>query len=293
MKTLTKITLVTVLSLSSLSAHSLWINSFESFTHKPGHIAVGLGWGHMIPVDDILNAPNGKVIVDKFTITSPDDKIAKLRIPSSKEQNPTSKTLNFNIYEADLGFQKIELKKESKKGVYKIEARSKPTFYTQYIDTKDRTRLKLTTMDKIKDIKKVLMSVKYQAFAKAYLTLEKWEEQKATNQGLEIIPLTDLSNVNVGDLVEFDILFYGKPLHTSAKDMDYITAKSNTFGQNDGFSLMSYIKEGQAQFRIQTSGQWIVNCYHKEDVTKDGKLKELYGKVNSIFHSASLTFNVK
>ena len=283
----------TTLSVSSLSAHSLWVNSFESFTHKPGHITVGLGWGHSIPVDDILNSPNGKVIVDKFTVTAPDGKVTKLRIPTSKVKDPTNKTDNFDVYGADVGLQKLALKKNSKKGVYKIEATSKPTVYTQYIDTKDRERLKLTTMDKIKDIKKVLMSVKYQAFAKSYLTLDNWSEQKATGKGLEIIPKTDLSNVKVGDLVEFEVLFYGKPLNVSAKSMEFITAMSNTFGQNDKFALVSFLKKGKAQFRVQSAGQWIVSCNHKNVVTKDGKLKDLVGKVNAVFNGASLTFNVK
>lgn len=278
---------------SHLLAHSLWINSFESFAHQPGYTTVGLGWGHSLPIDDIMNSPNGQVIVETFTLTSPSGHITKLAIPTSEPKEPTQKGDNFDIYSADIGFQKIALKKESEKGVYTIEAKSKPTFYTQYLDTKDRERLALTTKDTIKDIKKVLMSVKYEAFAKSYLTLGKWQDQKATGNGLEIIPKTDLSNVRVGDLVEFEVLFYGKPLHVSASSMDYITASSNTFGQNDGFALMSYIQEGKAQIRVQSAGTWMVSCSHRDTVTKEGELKELFGKVDFVFNGASVTFNVK
>jgi uncharacterized GH25 family protein len=295
MKTYKSLLVIGTLFLSThLSAHSLWINSFESFVHKPGHTTVGLGWGHVTPIDDILNSPNGKIIVEKFIITSPDETTIKLRIPSNKVQEPTQKNKNFDIYAADIGLQKIALKEGSQKGVYKIEAQSKPTFYTQYINTKGQTRLKLTSKDKINDIKKVLMSVKFQAFATSYLTLGKaWEQPKELGKGLELIPLTDLSHVRVGDLVRFKVLFYGKPLNVSAKSMDYISASSNTFGQNDGFALMSYVKDGIAQFRVQSAGQWIVTCNHKDTVNKEGKLKNLFGKVNYVFNSASLTFNVK
>ena len=282
-----------LLTSSSASAHSLWVNSFESFSHKPGHTTVGLGWGHSIPIDDLLNSPNGRVNIQSFTVSSPNGEKTALRLPSSALGKASQKGKNFDVYEADVALQKLALKKDSKKGVYKIEAVSKPTVYTKYIDVKGKERLKLKTMDKIKDIKKVLMSVKYQAFAKSYLTLGKWSEQKASNKGLEIIPKTDLSNVKVGDLVEFEVLFYGKPLSVSAKSMEYITARSNAFGQNDGFSLMSYLQEGKAQFRVQTAGQWIVSCNHKDVVTKDGSLKDLQGKVNAVFNGASLTFNVK
>lgn len=293
MKKITATLLLSGIYTSTLLAHTLWVNSFESFIHQPGHTTVGIGWGHSLPVDDIMNSVNGKVIVEKFSITSPTGKETLLKVPESKIKDPDIKTSDFDVYNADIALQKIALKTESKKGVYAIKAQSKPTVYTKYIDTKDRERLKLTTLDKIKNVKKVLMSVKYQALAKSYLTIGEWQKQKASHEGLEIIPKTDLSNVKVGDLVEFEVLFYGKPLNVSAKSMEYITASSNTFGQNDGFSLMSYIKEGKAQFRVQKAGQWVVSCNHKEAVTKEGKLKHMYGKVNSLFYGGSLTFNVK
>ncbi|WP_151951206.1 DUF4198 domain-containing protein [Aliarcobacter butzleri] len=296
MKNIKKLLFVSVmffLSLVNLNAHSLWVNSFESFTHKPAHIIVGLGWGHLMPIDDILNSPNGRVIVEEFKITSPNGEIINLDIPSSEPKEATKKAKDFDVLSADLGFQKIALKENSQKGVYKIEAKSKPTFYTEYIDTKGNKRLKLTTMDKLDDIQKILMSVKYEAFAKSYLTIDKWEEQKATNKGLEMIPKTDLSNVKVGDLVEFEVLFEGKPLHLTASSMDYISANSNSFGQNDGFSLMSYIENGKAQFRVQSAGQWRVSCNHRDTVTKDGSFKDLFGKVEYVFNASTITFNVK
>ncbi len=293
MKIVKNITLAIFLSVSSLYAHSLWVNSFESFTHKPGHTTVSLGWGHSLPVDDILNSPNGKVLIEDFSIINPSGEKLKLNIPKTEDVKASKKNANLEVFDAKIALQKIAFKKDSQKGVYTIQAKSKPTFYTNYIDKKDRQRLKLTTMDKIKDIKKVLMSVKYEAFAKSYVTLDKWSERKATNKGLEIIPKTNLSNVRVGDLVEFEVLFYGKPLNVSAKSMDYISASSNTFGQKDGYALMSYIVEGKAQIRVQSAGQWIVSCTHKDTVKKDGKLKDLYGKVNFVFNASSVTFNVQ
>ncbi|PIE64860.1 MAG: hypothetical protein CSA26_05885 [Desulfobacterales bacterium] len=61
-----------------------------------------------------------------------------------------------------------------------------------------------------KIIKKVLFSVRYQAFAKSYLTLEKWVKPVPVGYGLEITPLTDLSTLKVGDMVEVDVRFHGK-----------------------------------------------------------------------------------
>lgn len=293
MNILKKITLITVLGASNLSAHSLWVNSFESFAHKPGHTTVSIGWGHTMPIDDMPNSVNGKVNVENFTITTPNGKTTNLKLPNAKIEEAKIKTDEFDVYTNDLALQKIALKKDSPKGVYTIKANSKAAFYTQYIDKNNKKRLKFKSKDKLKNVKKVIWSVQHQTFAKSYLTLGKWSERKALGDSLEIIPKTDLSKVKVGDFIEIEVLFFGKPLNMSPNSMEFITAYSNTFGQNKGFSLFSAIKNGKAGFIVQTPGQWIINCHHKEEVTKDGKLKDFYGKVNQVFHSASLTFNVK
>lgn len=276
-----------------LNAHSLWVNSFESFTHKPGHTLVSLGWGHSMPLDDILNSPNGKMVIEKYNFISPDGKKLGLSLPSAKTAEPLKTSLNADVFDGVVGMQKVAFKKESLSGTYALEAISKPNFYTQYIDKNGKERMQLKPLDEIKDAKQVLMAVKFQAFGKAYLTLGKWQEQKPLGHGIEIVPQSDLSNVKVGDLLKFKVLFNGKELDASAKSLDYITAHSSSFGQSDGFSLFSYVIKGNAQFRVQSSGKWVVNISHKEDITKDGDLKELYGKANQAYYSASLTFDVR
>lgn len=110
---------------------------------------------------------------------------------------------------------------------------------------------------------------------------------------LEITPVTDLSNLRVGDLVQVEVLFNGELLSVTAKSVDCITAYSSGFGQSDLFSLQSYIMQGKAQFRVQSTGQWMISVNHKEDVTSDGPVKEVSGKADQVFHGASLTFTVK
>lgn len=90
-----------------------------------------------------------------------------LKIPSSESVKVIKETKSFDIYD-DVGVQKIALKKDSLKAVYKIDAKIKPTFYTAYIDTKDRQRLKLKPKNELKNIKKI--------FATSYPTLgDKWK----------------------------------------------------------------------------------------------------------------------
>jgi uncharacterized GH25 family protein len=280
-------------SVSVVQAHSVWINSFESHAHNSLHTMVSLGWGHALPMDDILSSPNGRIAIERFELFDPSLYKANLLKPEFKLSTPDRTTDNFDLFAADLGVQKVALKKDSAKGVYQFSAVSRPSFYTQYIDKKGKTRLQLKAKNDIRDIKKVLMAVKFQAFAKSYMTLGDWKNPEPLGHGLEIIPKTDLSNLHAGDLVQVEVLFYGKPLTVTAKSIEYITASSNSFGQSDGFSLFSYIKDGKAQFRVQSAGQWMIGVNHKDDVTPDGSLKDLFGKVDQVYHGASLTFNVK
>ena len=234
-----------------------------------------------------------KCTLERFELLDPALKKTDLIKPEFKLSEPDLSTDNFDLFAADLAAQKVALKKDSAQGVYQFSAVSKPTFYTQYIDKKGNKRLKLKPKNEVKDIEKVLMCVKYQAFAKSYLTVGKWTNPKPLGHGLEIIPRTDLSDLHVGDLVEVNVLFCGKPLNATAKSIEYITAYSSSFGQSDGFKLFCHIAEGKAQFRVQSAGQWMISVNHKNDVTADGSLKDLYGKVEQVYHGASLTFNVK
>ncbi len=244
-------------------------------------------------MDDILNSVNGRTAIERFELIDPAMNKTALALPASEVAKPTESTANVDIFAADLAVQKIAFRKNSVPGIYQVGVVSVPAFYTQYIDTKGKERLKMKPRDEIDDIDKVQVSMKYQAFAKSFMILDRWKEPKPLGHGLEIVPRTDLSNLHIGDLVEVDILFYGKPLHSSAKSMEYITAASSSFGQSDKFALFSYIQEGRAQFRVQSSGQWGIFVAHKDNVTKDGALKELYGKADQVYHTASLTFHVK
>ncbi len=278
---------------SMAQAHSVWINTFEATAHQPGHVMVSLGWGHTLPMDDILNSPNGAMQVADFDLIAPDMRRTRLQKPSSQISKPFVDTDNFDIFTGDLAVQKVAFKKDTIPGVYQFVLASQPNFYTQYLDKQGKPRLKLKPKNEIKDIDKVLMAVKFEAFAKSYATIGKWTQPKPLGHALEIIPRTDLSDVHVGDLVEVDVLFCGNPLSATAKSIDYITAHSNSFGQSDGFALFSYLMDGKAQFRVQSAGQWMISVTHKDDVTKDGPLKDLVGKADQVYHAASLTFSVK
>ena len=285
--------LTVLLTAASAQAHSLWINVFESHAHQPHHALVSLGWGHVLPMDDILNSPGGRIALDRFELLDPALNKTGLIKPEGGSGAPVQTSDSFDLFAGDMALQKVALKQEAAKGVYQFSAASVPSFFTRYIDPAGRTRLQMKPRNEISDIKEVLMSVKYQAFAKAFLTVEKWRDPKPLGHDLEIIPLTDLSSLRSGDLVAVQVLFHGQPLTATARSVEYITAHGTSFGQSDGFALFSYIIDGKAQFRVQSSGQWMISVSHKDDVTPDGPLKDLLGKADQVYHGASLTFTVK
>ena len=275
---------------ASVFAHSLWVNSFESTAHKPGHAIVSLGWGHELPLGDMLNSPGASVAVSDFYILDPKGKKIALYKPENAAPSSHFKNESLEIYKADFATQKVALSDKPAKGVYTVAATSQKAYYTIYLDKNSKQHFKPKAKDELPDIATLITSTEYQAFAKSYFSVDKWDEQKPIGHALEIIPLTDLSNVKAGDLVKFKVLFNGKPLNVSFKSIEYLTATSNSFGQEDGYQLFSYILNGVAQFRLPSKGQWLLNIYHTEQL--DPSAKD-YKKFNTQMTSATLTFNVK
>jgi len=148
-----------------------------------------------------------------------------------------------------------------------------------YIDNNGKKRLKLKPKSELKNIKKVLFSMKHQAFAKSFFTVGKWKEPKALGHTLEIVPLSDLSNVKVGDMVEVNVLFNGKNLSATPAKSEYLIANSSSRG--DLNPLFSNIAKGKAKIKITHSGQWMFSV-KKQDQKETAQV-----------NVATLTFNVK
>ena len=59
-------------SVSFAEAHLFWVNAFESCSHQPPHAMVLMGWGHTLPMDDILTDPNSaRIGIEKFELYDP------------------------------------------------------------------------------------------------------------------------------------------------------------------------------------------------------------------------------
>ncbi len=271
-------------------AHTFWVNTFDSQAHQPRHVLVTLGYGHSFPLDDLLK----DLTLKSFTLYDPELEATALPLPVARQAATIKLDNDLQIVSGDLAARKIILGKDSPTGVYQVSAESKDNYWTYYIDEKGRQRWATKPMNEVTGAKEIIRGMRYHPFAVSYFTVGKWQTPKSLGQELEIIPMTDLSNVHAGDLVQFKVMFMGKELTTDPSlSIEYITAKSDAFGGTEKFALSSMLVEGKGQFRIPTAGNWLVNVYTRQDVTKDNALKHLADKCTTVLYSSSVTFTVK
>ena len=88
-------------------AHLFWINAFESQGHQSQHALISLGWGHSLPMDDILVSYSARISIDRFELLDPQLKQTDLIKPTSKLSETYLTTSDFDLIAADLGTQKV------------------------------------------------------------------------------------------------------------------------------------------------------------------------------------------
>lgn len=274
-------------------AHTLWINLYESFAHPPGHAIVSLGWGHAVPMDDLLVSKAGSIQLATFDLIDPDQGRTALPMPDLEMKKPIRTGSGMTVQSGDLGIRKLSLTDKTKPGTYQVVAASKESYFTMYLDKKGKQKMVTKPLNEVKGAQKILTSIKYKAYAKAFFAVKKWTDPAALGHDLELLPMTDMSNVHVGDVVPFQITFMGKPFSCTNDKIEYMTATSNSFGGPDSFFLAAYIMNGKAQFRMPAAGQWVVNVYVRQDVTPESDLKELVGKYTTVYYAGTISFNVK
>jgi uncharacterized GH25 family protein len=278
---------------SNAWGHSFWVNAYESFAHPPGHALITMGFGHVVPLEDLLAGDFGNISIAEYSVYDPSGKKMQLPLPDTKRIMPEELTKTLTVEKGDLGIRKLQFSEDSPKGSYQTAVQSVPAFFTQYVDNKGKTKMAMQSLDKVKNVEQVIYSIQFMSFAKTIFNYHEWTDIKPLGHDLEITPLVDVSDLHVGDMLPVSVTFMGKPLSIVGTNIEYITATSNTFGGPDKFSLYSYLMDGKAQFRMPTAGQWLLNVNVARDVDKDPTLSDLKGKANKIWYSATLNVTVK
>lgn len=267
---ISKLLLVGAVATTSLLAHGLWLNSFESISAKGGHVTVGFGTGHNLKIDDAISQ---RTTFLSFNLTTPQNENIELKMPS-KEISDVYKDKNIRIIPSNLAMQKISFNEDSISGTYSISMATKSTFFTKYIDNKGKERFKRVPKDKIKDVKEILSSKKYTKYAKSYFVFKNWTQPKPVGHKLELIPTKDISKLYIGDTITLNVLYKGEALSSG-----YVTAK-NSLSKGDN-ALYAPIRKGKVKFVLTNFGQWNFNVTQEEkgDIT--------------LVNTASATINIK
>lgn len=295
MKKLLAITaLVTALfAAQPASAHNFWVLLNESFAHPPGHVTSLLGFGHVLPVDDLLTSEAGVIKLASYQLVGPQGTKVDLGLPDAAVQPKKQTALSLSVQSGDLGLRKIGLTGKQKPGTYQVVAQTQPMYFTMYVDKNGKKAMAPKPMDQIKNASRVLSSMKYQSYAKAFFAVKNWSKPRPMGHDLEIMPLDDLSQVRQGDLVRFNVTYKGQPVNVSMGNIQTMTCASNVFGGPDKFHLAAYIVNGEAQFRMPAAGQWVANVYYHLSVPGNHQLKQMQGKCKDIYIAGTVAFTVK
>ncbi|RXJ57550.1 DUF4198 domain-containing protein [Candidatus Marinarcus aquaticus] len=251
---ISKIIVAGTLTASSLFAHSLWVNSFNSTTPKGGHTTVSIGWGHHLSIDDSVPT---KMKLNSFNLIDPSNQAIALEMPLEKVEE-IYKDAQLAISKSNMAMQKISFQEKALKGTYSVALATKTGYFTKYIDIKGKERFKRLSKDKITDAKKILQSNQINTFAKSYFVFNQWSAPKPVGHPIELIPTNDFTTINQSEGVTFDVLLEGKPLSSG-----YVTAKSALNPRAN--ALFAPVKKGKASFVVPHKGVWIFNVTHKTE----------------------------
>ncbi|HIE27199.1 TPA: DUF4198 domain-containing protein [Candidatus Poribacteria bacterium] len=270
MRKLMAIMLFSIIIASSVSAHTLWVQSTRYYIESGGEsgtkATMFFGWGHRIPLDDPIAAEKIKLV----ELYEPDGKVTAITISDGRSFHCTP----------------IEYSKE---GTYVLSAETNPGYYTMYLNKSRKMRHYVGPMDEVTDATKIVLSLYVHQYPKSIITSVKssGKELKPVGNQFEIVPEIEPANLKTGSRFSFLVYFDGKVLEKgeakySATYMGYST-EPEKFLYNE-----REVVNGRGDFDISRPGIWFVEA--KYDVPAPESLKN---KCKTIHYKASLTFAVE
>lgn len=278
----------------SANAHDFYINLIAPNEAKPWSATASIGWGHTLPFEDFFGAKN----LQSYEIYDPNMKKMALKFDENTNmeamklahEKPSKDFPQANVVSGDGYMQRIFFNDDSKQGVYQVAATTEMLHFAEWIDEKGRERWGKKYLDELKDAKEIKSCRTFQSFAKAYVGYGEWKKPSPIGHELELVPISDLSNVKVGDEVEFEVLFMGKPLDGA---IDGIPSQIRAHGEQSGAGFIgAYVSGGKAKFRVTSSGKWTAVLNIRKSVNEK-TAPELVGKALQKGYNASVTFGVK
>lgn len=249
-KSLMRVTMIAggLAAAATAQAHYPWLMASD-FTPAEGRTAnVFLAWGHAFPFEGFMTEDR----VGSVEIVSPDGKRSALAASGAGYATP-----------------------ELKEGGYVVLASQKSSFYTR---TKQGS--KRQSKEGLNDVIRCSYSSNNM---KAILTVGGEDDGKigeSFGQPLEIIPLSDPSELQVGDYMDVKITLRNEPY----SGMVYATYAG--FSTEGAYAYTVEADDGKASIRILHPGQWLVRA-KAEQAYPDPKVCDIES------YTTTLTFAVR
>jgi uncharacterized GH25 family protein len=278
-----------------VEGHDLFISAKTSMSHPPGHITLMIGYGHAMPMDEFIDGQR----LTTYALYNPD--LKKMELPFNRsanklvDQGKSENSLPFaglTVQPGDVFAQMIQFADNTPKGTYQAGAAIKTVFFSMWKDDKGKVHKARKALDEIKNAKEIMVSVQYQAFAKTCFTMGHWSAPKPLGYDLEIVPLGDLTSIKIGDIVEFQVLYLGKPIKSPVEDPLILKAYCDTYGNAHSFGLYGVIDTGgKASIKITRPGQWLVSSEYFQSAQKKNMSASLRKKCLKSYRRCTLSFD--
>ncbi len=259
------ITLVLVLAFASLAqGHITRLLVTRPISQPGGKTTVYIGWGHLLPVDELVSAEDMK----DYRVHTPSGSIVTLELSGRSLQA-----------------QEITLEEP---GLYQVEISRKPTIFTRYTTAEGKPVFALAPKNEVEipEGAKIEISAKSEQYAKALILCgseTSTDSPSALGQPLEIVPLTSPGpkGFSPDEPVRVQVLYDGKPLAGAT-----VYAACTTLNP-DGIGELSAETDdqGQVSLELYEPGTWLLETSHRTDAP--ASLRESFNNL-SYLHSFSI-----
>lgn len=239
-------------------AHTMSVMLNKTAAEPGGKATVYLSWGHVLPVDELVNGKD----LDGYQAHLPSGSVLPLKVD-------------------DRSLQSNEVPIEDE-GVYQFATTRKPSVFcvVKTADGKMKHLRGSKAEAKLAAGETIVQSARSTMFAKAILTSGAAEGKTAAKLGhaLEIVPLTEPSQIQSDAPAKFVVLFRGEPLASASVQATNVAngLASQTLETN---------ADGVVEFTPDEEGCWILGVNHRlKPSGDDAKLfdAESYGATLTI-----------
>jgi uncharacterized GH25 family protein len=244
--------------------HTIFIQSTNYWIKQGYSKYLYIGWGHHLPLDDAIQGEKLKFI----KVIDPAGGIHEVK--PKKGRSLHSYPVEYNT-----------------PGTYTLAAATNPGFYTIYIDHDRHIHHFIGPKSEIKDAARIIVSLFTHQSTKAYVVCEKSSNETPEPVGFEweLMPNQNPATIRDGDIVDFSVLYNGKPYEGDG--VYWASRNGYSTGFDDYLHSEDEVANGKFSVHFTQPGIWYVSFYTDQEPPAD-----LAGQCNFVRYKSTLVFEV-